>query len=241
MAHPKSVTQKLYNALENPRSHYFLPLNYFLGLITALSVSAVILETVPSLSDWATWFYIIEYITVGIFTSEYLIRVYYAKNKLRYICSFYGIIDLLAIVPTYLGLSNLTFLKAARAIRVIRMLRTLRLIKVARFSDKKVGSQAVLGLNFEIYIVVLTIAVVIIGTLFYLTEEQGNAPTILHGMYWVFQVIIGDRLYPTPETTSGTVVMIFARFTALIFFGLTVGIIGAILRQKLTGSAKDVE
>ena len=150
-------------------------------------------------------------------------------------------IDLVAIMPTYLGLTNITFLKVARAIRVIRMLRTLRLIKVARFSDKKVGSQAVLGLNFEIYIVVLTIVIVIIGTLFYLTEEQGNAPTILHGMYWVFQVIIGDRMYPTPHTTGGTLVMILARFTALIFFGLTIGIIGAILRKKLTGSAKDVE
>lgn len=144
-------------------------------------------------------------------------------------------------MPTYLGLTNLTFLKAARAIRVIRMSRTLRLIKVARFSDKKAGSQAVLGINFEIYVVVLTIAIVIIGTLFYLTEEQGNSPTIIHGMYWVFQVIIGDRLYPTPDTTGGTIVMILARFTALLFFGLTVGIIGAILRQKLTGSAKDVE
>jgi voltage-gated potassium channel len=241
MSRKQSFAHYLYRALENPRHRYFLTLNYSLGFVTVLSVGAIILETVPELTDWFIWLRLIEFITVGIFTAEYLVRLYYTKNRLRYFFSFYGIIDLVAIVPTYLGLTNLTFLKAARAVRVIRMLRTLRLIKVARFSDKKAGSQAVLGINFEIYVVVLTIAIVIIGTLFYLTEEQGNSPTIIHGMYWVFQVIIGDRLYPTPDTTGGTIVMILARFTALLFFGLTVGIIGAILRQKLTGSAKDVE
>ncbi len=241
MSHQKSFTYNLYRALENPRHRYFLPLNYSLGFVTVISVCAIILETVPELTDWLIWLRLVEYITVGIFTAEYLGRIYYAKNRVGYIFSFYGMIDFLAIVPTYLGLTNLTFLKVARAIRVVRMLRTLRLIKVARFSDKKAGSQAVLGLNFEIYIVVLTIAIVTIGTLFYLTEEHGDAPTILHGMYWVFQVIIGDRTYPNPLTTGGTIVMILARFTALVFFGLTVGIIGAMLRKKLTGSAKDVE
>lgn len=241
MSQKQSFLYFLHKALENPRHRYFLTLNYSLGLVTVVSVGAIILETVPQFSTWQNWLLLIEYSTVAIFSFEYVVRIYYTKNRLRYFFSFYGIIDLLAIVPTYLGLTNLTFLKVARAIRVIRMLRTLRLIKVARFSDKKAGSQAVLGINFEIYVVVLTIAIVVIGTLFYLTEEQGKAPTILHGMYWVFQVVIGDRLYLSPETTGGTIVMILARFTALIFFGLTVGIVGAMLRKKLTGSAKDVE
>jgi voltage-gated potassium channel len=237
----KTILKNIYSALEKPRNKYFLPVNYGLGLITIISVMAVILETVPNLKHWNPIFLIIEYIGVALFTIEYILRVYYTKNRLAYIFSFYGAIDILAIVPTYLGLTNLTFLKVARAVRVARMLRTLRLIKLTRFSDKKAGSQQVLGLNFEIYTVVLTIVIVLIGTLFYLAEEHRNAPTILHGMYWVFQVIIGDRTYPTPDTTLGTIVMIFARFTALIFFGLTIGIIGAIIRKKLTGSAKDVE
>lgn len=241
MSKLKAVLQKSYNALEKPRNRYFLPVNYGLGLATIISVMAVILETVPSLNHWKPIFLAVEYVGVAIFTIEYILRIYYIKNRFAYIFSFYGIIDILAILPTYLGLTNLTFLKIARAIRVARMLRTLRLIKLTRFSDKKTGSQQVLGLNFEIYTIILTIVIVIIGTLFYLAEEHKNAPTILHGMYWVFQVIIGDRTYPTPDTTLGKVVMVLARFTALIFFGLTIGIIGAIIRKKLTGSAKDVE
>jgi len=241
MKKKKSLGQSIYSALEQPRHRYFLVINNFLGIITAVSVLAVILETVPYFSNYLPLLISIEYVTVTIFTIEYIIRIKHSSNRIRYIFSFYGLIDLITIVPTILGLSNLTFLKAARAVRVVRMLRTLRLIKVARFSDKKEGSRAVLGLNFEIYATVLAIALVLLGTSFYVFEFEDKAPSILHGMYWAFQVIIGERHYSMPDTLGGVVTMVFVRFTALIFFGLAIGIIGAILRQKLTGSAKDVE
>ena len=236
-----SWIQQIYNALEHPRNHYFLLANYTLGAVTVISVLAVILETVPSLSQYHSVFLMVEYIAVGIFLTEYLIRVYGSTSRAKYIFSFFGIIDFLAIIPTLLGFSNLTFLKAARTARVLRTLRTLRLLKIARFSDKKTGSQAVLGINFEIYVILLFTAIVILGTLLNTFESNGNASTIPEGMYWAFQVVIGDRQQPFPETTGGTLTMILVRFTALISFGLTIGIIGAIMRKTLIGSAKDVE
>lgn len=171
MKRKQTLVNRLYNALERPRNRYFLISNSVLAFVTLVSVTAVVLDTVPQLESWALWFSIIEYTTVGIFTFEYLIRVAGSKQKFKYIFSFFGIIDLLAIAPTFLGLTNLTFLKAARVARVVRVLRTLRLIKVARFSDKKEASRAVLGLNFEIYFVLLMIALVILGTLFYTYEQ----------------------------------------------------------------------
>lgn len=231
----------IYNALEHPRNHSFLVVNYALGVVTAVSVMAVILESVPKLAAYQLIFLTIEYMAVAIFLTEYLIRIYGTRSRAKYIFSFFGIIDFLAIIPTFLGFSNLTFLKAARTARVLRTLRTLRLLKIARFSDKKTGSQAVLGINFEIYAILLFAAIVILGTLLYTFESQGNASTIPEGMYWAFQVMIGDRQHPFPETTGGVLIMIFVRFTALISFGLTIGIIGAIMRKTLTGSAKDVE
>ena len=236
-----SLVKRLYNTLEHPRNRYFLFANYTLGAVTAVSVLAIILETVPALSQYRLLFLVIEYAAVAIFLTEYLIRVFGSKSRVKYIFSFFGIIDCLAILPSLLGFSNMTFLKAARTARVLRTLRTLRLLKVARFSDKKVGSQAVLGINLEIYIVLLFTAIVILGTLLYTFESEGSASTIPEGMYWAFQVMIGDRQHPFPETTGGTLTMILVRFTALISFGLTIGIIGAIMRKTLTGSAKDVE
>ena len=229
------------NALERPRNRYFLITNYTLGAITAISVLAVILETVPSLSTYNSIFLTIEYTAVLIFLIEYIIRIYGSKSRVKYIFSFFGIIDFLAIIPTLLGFANLTFLKAARTARVLRTLRTLRLIKIARFSDKKTGSQAVLGINFEIYIILLFTALVILGTFLHTFEPNGSAETIPEGMYWAFQVMMGDRQHPFPETLGGTITMILVRFTALISFGLTIGIIGSMMRKTLTGSAKDVE
>ncbi len=236
-----SWIQKMYNALERPRNSYFRLTNYALGVVTAISVLAVILETVSEFSQYNSIFLFIEYVAVAIFLIEYLIRIYGSKSSIKYIFSFFGIIDFLAIVPTLIGFSNLTFLKAARTARVLRTLRTLRLLKVARFSDKKTGSQAVLAINLEIYIILLFTVIVILGTLLYTFESHGSASNIPEGMYWAFQAIIGDRHYPLPETFGGTVTMILVRFTALISFGLTIGIIGAIMRKTLTGSAKDVE
>lgn len=236
-----SLITKIYNALERPRNTYFRLTNYALGAVTAISVLAVILETVSEFSQYNSIFLLIEYVAVAIFLTEYLIRIYGSKSSIKYIFSFFGIIDFLAIVPTLIGFSNLTFLKAARTARVLRTLRTLRLLKVARFSDKKTGSQAVLAINLEIYIILLFTVIVILGTLLYTFESHGSASNIPEGMYWAFQAIIGDRQYPLPETFGGTVTMILVRFTALISFGLTIGIIGAIMRKTLTGSAKDVE
>lgn len=236
-----SLIRRMYNSLERPRNRYFLLINYTLGVVTVISVLAIILETVPSLSRYHFVFLTIEYVAVGIFLTEYLIRLHGSQSRVKYAFGFFGIIDFLAIVPTLLGLANLTFLKAARTARVLRTLRTLRLLKIARFSDKKSGSQAVLGINFEIYVVLLFTAIVILGTLLNTFESHGKAPTIPEGMYWAFQVMIGDRQHAFPETTGGTLTMILVRFAALISFGLTVGIIGAIMRKTLTGSAKDVE
>lgn len=238
-----SVTlgQAFYNALERPRNKYFLIANYLLALVTIASVLAVILETLPQAVEWQRWLSIVEYAAVIIFSLEYIIRTKYSEAKSKYVFSFFGIVDLIAIVPSLLGLANFTFLKAARSVRVIRMLRMIRLTKVARFEDKKKASQSVLGLNFEIYIIALATAIIIIGSLFYLFETGADARSIPHGMYWALRAVLGGVSYPQPETLGGTATLVLARLTAMIFLGMTMGAIGAIMRKRLIGSAKELE
>jgi voltage-gated potassium channel len=240
--HPKtSWSAALYNALEHPRNRFFLLTNYVFGALTIISVLAVILETVPQFSPWLNFLLIVEYTAVALFLLEYIVRLVHTKNRLAYVFSFFGIIDLLAIAPSILGLTNLTFLKAARSVRVIRMLRMLRLAKVARFEDKKKASQSVLGINFEIYIIALLMAVMTLGSLFYLFETRADASSIPHGMYWAIRAILGGVSYPQPETTGGIATLILARLTAMLLLGMTMGAVGAIMRKRLIGSAKEVE
>jgi voltage-gated potassium channel len=236
-----TIITKIYNALEHPRNKHFKLANNILGLVTIISILAVVLETVVSLQQYLTLFVVIEWAAVVFFSLEYFIRVYATKNKKEYIFSFFGIVDLLAILPSLIGLSNFTFLKAARTVRVIRLLRMIRLTKVARFSDEKEGMKSVLGINFEIYTIAFTLALLMLGASFYLFESRPDAVDIPSGMYWALRVILGGVSYPQPETLGGTITLIFSRFTAMIVLGMVIGLVGTILRLKLTGSEKDVK
>ncbi len=236
-----SLVQALYNALERPRHTYFKVANYGLALVTVVSVLAIVLETVTALAAYTHWFTVIEYVTVAIFASEYLVRLLATKQYRHYVFSFFGIIDLIAILPSFLGLTNLTFLKAARSVRFIRLLRMFRLAKVARFRDEKDGNRSVLGINFEIYAVTFVLTLLMLGSLFYVFEQHTHAANIPEGMYWALLAILGGVTYPQPETTAGTVVLLMARFTAMIVLGIMVGLVGTVLRLILIGAEKDVK
>lgn len=237
---PKRTRLGIYEEIfDNPETPYFGLINNFLAIVTLVAVTVVALETVPSLSRYTPIFLVFEYIAVFIFTCEYTARIYLAKNRIRYIFSFFGIIDLLAILPSLLGISNLTFLKAARAVRIIRLLRILRLAKFAKIKRRKNASQSLYRINLEIYIVALTGTVLLLGALFYIFEHGGEAKDIPSGMYWALRVILGGISYPQPETMGGTITIILARFTSMLLLGMLMSLIGNMLRKLLIGSEKD--
>lgn len=224
---------------DNPEAPYFTIINNFLASVTILAVAVVALETVASFAPYQYLFTLIEYFTVVVFGTEYVARIYLTKKKLSYIFSFFGIVDLVAIIPSLLGLSNLTFLKAARAVRIIRLLRMLRLAKFAKIKRRKNASQSLYRINLEIYIVSLTGTVLLLGALFYMFEHGGAAKDIPSGMYWALRVILGGISYPQPETLGGTVTIILARFTSMLLLGMLMSLIGSMLRKLLIGSEKD--
>lgn len=99
------------------------------GLIVA-SMIAFSLETLPGLSpSFRAMLEAFEVISVAIFTVEYLVRLIAAKNRVRFITSFFGMIDLFAILPFYLS-----FGFDLRSIRTLRLLRLFRMLKLARYS-----------------------------------------------------------------------------------------------------------
>ncbi len=99
------------------------------GLIL-FSVVCYSLETLPNLSESTKLFlHYAEIFVVAVFTLEYLFRIYSAPNKLKFIFSFYGLVDLLAILPFYLA-----FTVDLRTLRLLRLLRLARLLKLARYN-----------------------------------------------------------------------------------------------------------
>ncbi len=236
---PRGKIEIFEEALENPKARFFGITNDFLAFTTILSVLAIVLETVHSLAQYHIIFKTVEYAATALFTIEYLARLHHAQYKIKYVFSFFGIIDLLAIIPTYLGLGNFTFLKTARSLRIIRLLRIVRLSKLAKLK-KKEGTSSLYTLNIQIYAITLVTAMLVLGTLLYIFEGyQTYAKDIPSSMYWVFKAIIGGMSYSQPETTGGTVVLIFVRFCSMILLGLMLSLVGTIMRKLLIGSEKD--
>lgn len=210
--------------------------NNFFAFLTLVSILSLVLETVESLSPYGKIFLIVEWVSVILFSFEYLGRLTVSSPKLKYSLSFFGIIDLVAILPTFFGLGNFTFLKSARALRIIRMLRMLRLAKLGRGGLTQDENSSVLSLNILIYFSTLIFALLITGTAMYLVEPDLSAfSSIPSGMWWSLKVFMAGVPVVVPETELGEVFFVLTRFIGLLLLGLLVGVVGNVFRAMLGG------
>lgn len=233
------------NIFHNPESRTFVIVNNILAVITLVSVAAIVLGTVPKLHQYRAVFLIVEYTSVVFFTLEYVGRLIAVKKKRDYAFSFFGVVDLLAIVPTYIGLANLTFLKTARVLRIMRFLRMVRLTKIVRIKKNHTDIEdysALYKLNIQLYFMALLGTVLLFGTLMYLLEApQGTFTSIPVGMQWALETILGGSITAVyPQTRLGEIVSILARFSGLVLLGLLITVVGSTVRRLIFGTTEIV-
>ncbi|RYY55986.1 MAG: ion transporter [Chitinophagaceae bacterium] len=152
------------------------------------SILVVVLESVAAIRlAHGPLLRAMEWAFTILFTIEYLVRVYSSRKPLRYIFSFYGLIDLIAVVPTYLSLL-LPGTQYLIVIRAFRLLRVFRILKLSRFLlEGTILRNALRGSVHKITVFVLSVVtlVTIIGTLMYLVEgEPGGFTSIPVSIYW---------------------------------------------------------
>ena len=225
---------------ENPRSQYFGIVNDVLALATIVSILVIILETVPSLDLYKNYFLLIEWFTVVLFSLEYLSRLWASEVRSKYIFSFFGVIDLVSILPTILGLGNLTFLKSARVVRIIRFLRLVRLSKLSKIKVADAEeSMGIFGFNIALYAITLLLLTLIFGVLLHVLDiSDGRYWSIPAAMFWTFSVFLGGLPAPIPPGISGTMIFIGAKFCGMALFGLLVGVVGKIFNDLILGKNK---
>lgn len=229
----------LNRAFIQEKSHTYARVQNFFAALTILSILSLVLETVPDLEQYNQIFLITEWVAVGLFALEYIGRVIVSKPSLKYSLSFFGVVDLVAILPTFLGLGNFVFLKSARALRIIRLLRMLRLAKVSRSGLIDEQSMSVMSLNIVIYFSTLTFALLITGTAMYLIEPQMAAfSSIPAGMWWSFKVFLASIPVAQPVTMLGEVFYVLTRFIGLMMLGLLVGVVGNVFKVLILGGQK---
>jgi len=124
------MKDKVDKTIKNQQTKIGLYIDYLIQFLILLSIISFTVETLPGL-DQKTIVLLntFELVSVIIFSLEYLIRIYTSDKKLKFIFSFYGIIDLLAILPFYLS-----FGFDLRSARILRFLRLFRIIKLVRYN-----------------------------------------------------------------------------------------------------------
>ena len=160
-----------------------------LGAILA-SIIVVMLETIPHLHDnYLELFTALEWVFTIFFTLEYFTRIYVASNPRRYIFSFYGIVDLLSILPTYLAILFVGT-QSLMVIRALRLLRVFRIFKLGNFLFEGqiiIKSLKASRVKISVFLIFVLIMVVIFGSVMYLIEgAAGNEEfdSIPRSVYW---------------------------------------------------------
>jgi voltage-gated potassium channel len=199
-------------------------------VLILLSVFAVVLESVrPIREEFSGIFTTSEWIFTIAFTMEYLLRIYSHPKPLRYIFSFLGIIDLLAILPTYLGLffDQATFLLTVRAFRLLRVFRILKLTRYITEANLLLKAMRESVYKITIFFGVVLSLVLLLGTVMYMVEgERSGFTSIPQSIYWAIVTITtvgyGDV---APVTVLGKLIASIAMLTGYSIIAVPTGII----------------
>ncbi len=195
------------------------------------SVTAVCLESVEAINvEYGPLLRTIEWGLTIAFTIEYLLRLACVKRPLRYAWSFFGIVDLLAILPSYLSLV-FTSAQSLVVIRALRLLRVFRVLKMGHFVAEAEVLMAAFGKSRRKILVffgaVLTL-MFILGTLMYLVEgDESGFTSIPESVYWAIVTMTtvgyGDI---APATVLGKFIASLAMITGYAIIAVPTGIVG---------------
>ena len=204
-------------------------------LITIVSsVAAVMLESIDSIhQQYGDILRIFEWIVTIFFTIEYFLRIYAVNRPLKYIFSFMGIIDLLAIIPTYL----IFIFPAAHFFTVVRSIRLIRVFRVFKLSHYLRGAHTMqIALRSSrpkivVFLLSVMILVIVLGTLMYIIEGSSDTKgfdNIPNSIYWAIVTLTtvgyGDVF---PATAFGKVVASFIMILGYGIIAVPTGIVTA--------------
>lgn len=201
------------------------------------SVLVVMLNSVASLNaEYADLFTVLEWFFTILFTIEYVLRLICVVHPFRYAGSFFGVVDLLAILPTYISI----IFPAGRSFTVIRLLRVLRVFRVLKFarclSDANMLMQALVASRRKIFVFIFAvlILVVIIGSVIYVIEGVENGFTsIPRSVYWAIVTLTtvgyGDI---SPKTPLGQLLASAVMIMGYAIIAVPTGIISVELSRQ---------
>jgi len=233
-----TAQKKVYEVIFGYESRAGRWFDILLILLIIVSVSAVLLDSVASVHErYGEQIYRLELLFTVVFTIEYVLRLYSTPDKLRYVFSFYGIVDLLSILPTYIALiyPSAVYLIVVRIMRVLRVFRILKLLRY--MGEANLLYTALLQARRKILVFLFSVVtlIIIFGALMFIIEGGENGfDNIPESIYWAIVTITtvgyGDI---APQTPLGQFVAAIAMICGYAIIAVPTGIIGAELMQQV--------
>lgn len=209
-----------------------------------LSLTIVMLDSIEALRmRYGRIFYALEWVLTILFTIEYILRLYVARSAFKYARSFFGVVDLLSILPTYLdlllpGAHYLMTLRVLRALRIFRVLKMVQFVGEANLLASAIRASA---RKIAIFVFAVLTLVCIIGSMMYLIEGPENGYTsIPRGVYWAIVTLTtvgyGDI---SPQTTLGQLFASVVMITGYGIIAVPTGIVTAEITRASWGAERD--
>jgi len=202
------------------------------GLIVAIALSTIVvmLESVSSIGvAYGGVIHALEWGFTILFTIEYILRIICVGNPRRYIFSFYGLVDLLAILPTYFSilLPGSQYFLVVRALRILRVFRVLKLALYLREGEIILRALRASSRKIAVFIFAVLTIVFVVGSLMYLIEGERNGFTsIPRSVYWAIVTITtvgyGDI---APGTNQGQLLAAMLMITGYAIIAVPTGIV----------------
>ncbi|ASR44933.1 ion transporter [Xanthomonas citri pv. mangiferaeindicae] len=217
--------------------------NFDLALIATIvtSVIVVLLDSEPSVkARWHHALLVAEWVFTILFTIEYGLRLWAVRHPLRYATSFFGVIDLLAILPSYLSLlvAGSQYLLVIRVLRLLRIFRVLKLVQYSSEAGVLIGALVRSRRKIAVFVCAVVTIVVIFGALMYVIEGPEHGFTsIPTGMYWAVVTMgtvgFGDISPGTPLGRFITSILILIGYSIIaVPTGIYTAELASTLRPK---------
>lgn len=217
-------------------------------LIVAILLSVLLLmgESMQAISSrYYLAFRTLEWVFTIFFTIEYGVRIYCSPKPWQYIRSFYGVVDLLSILPTYISLliPGANYLLVVRLLRFLRIFRVLKLVRYLSEANTLMRSMMLARRKISVFFLFVLVLATVLGSLMYVVEGPDNGfSSIPKSIYWTIVTITtvgyGDI---TPQTALGQLIAAFSMLLGYSIIAVPTGIFTAELAQELQRSKDAIE
>lgn len=225
---------KLKQIIERSDTPHGRSFDLFIQALIVISLISFSIETLPNISEtMRTWLRCIEIFCVIFFSTEYVLRVYVATPRHKYIFSFFGIIDLVAVIPFYMGTGV-----DMRSIRMFRLLRLFRIFKLVRYNAAVRRFHRALIIAKEEIVLFIGVAVILlylaaVGIYYFESDDQpDDFGSVFHCLWWAVATLTtvgyGD-VYPI--TTGGRIFTFFILLIGLGVISVPAGLVASALAK----------